>query len=81
MKFFAYILKSQKTGNYYYGSTSDLDNRLNKHNQGKVKSTKARRPWIIHYVEEFNTRSEAAKREFFFKSVNGYIFLKAHNII
>jgi putative endonuclease len=62
---FAYILKSEKTGRYYYGSTSDLEQRLKNHNSGKVKSTKSGRPWVIHYYETFESKEEALKRELF----------------
>ncbi|WP_394373211.1 GIY-YIG nuclease family protein [Pedobacter agri] len=55
--------------------------RLIKHNKGDVKSTKGRRPFIIHFYEVFDTRSEAFKREQYYKSVNGYIYLKEQNII
>ncbi|RZJ73767.1 MAG: GIY-YIG nuclease family protein [Flavobacterium sp.] len=79
--FYSYILKSLKDGRYYYGSTENLDLRLIKHNKGDVKSTKGRRPFIIHFYEVFGTRSEAFKREQYYKSVNGYIYLKEQNII
>ena len=52
-------------GNYYYGSTDDAEKRLAQHNAGKVRYTKGRRPWIIHYIEEFDSRSDAVKREQF----------------
>jgi putative endonuclease len=81
LPFFAYILKSGKTGTYYYGSTEDLQKRLLEHNKGKVRYTKGRRPWNIHYFEEFGSRSEAYKRELFFKSLDGYHFLKERQII
>jgi len=79
--FYSYILKSLKDGRYYYGSTENLDLRLIKHNKGDVKSTKGRIPFIIHFYEVFGTRSEAFKREQYYKSVNGYIYLKEQNII
>ncbi|MBN1143901.1 MAG: GIY-YIG nuclease family protein [Bacteroidales bacterium] len=81
MKFYAYILKSLSYGNYYYGSTNDLEKRINQHNNGQMKYTKGRRPWVLHYFEEFDTRSEAQKREYFFKSIEGYKYLKQANII
>jgi putative endonuclease len=81
MPFFTYILKSESHGNYYYGSTKNLDNRIKEHNSGKVRYTKGRRPWVLHYYEVFNSRPEAAKREHFFKSVEGYKFLKSKGII
>ncbi|BDQ03191.1 GIY-YIG nuclease family protein [Ignavibacterium sp.] len=79
--YFTYILKSIKTNRFYYGHTQNLSERLNYHNIGKVKSTKAFRPWIIHYFESFETRSEAYRRELFFKSKDGKEWLRANNII
>ncbi|RQV92280.1 MAG: hypothetical protein EH224_15980, partial [Calditrichaeota bacterium] len=35
--YFAYILNSLRDGTYYYGSTSDLQDRLRKHNSGKMR--------------------------------------------
>lgn len=80
MKYYAYILKSEKTGTYYYGSTSDLQARLKYHNAGRVKSTKSKRPWVIHYFEEYETHGEALRQERFFKSIEGYLFLKQNGI-
>lgn len=79
--YFAYILQSESHGTYYYGSTTDVDNRLRQHNSGKVRYTKGRRPWKLHYVEVLATRSEAMKREKFFKSIEGYRYLKESDII
>ena len=79
--FYSYILRSLKDGKYHYGSAEDLDLRLAKHNKGDVRSTKGRRPLVLHYFEAFETRSEAFKREHFFKSIEGYIFLKQNSII
>lgn len=75
-----YILKSLKDGTYYYGSTSDLDKRLKYHNSGKSRYTKRKLPWVIHYTESFETKTEAIKREIFFKSIDGYIWLKENGI-
>jgi putative endonuclease len=81
MEYFTYILKSNSYNTFYYGSTQDLDKRLSEHNKGKVRYTKGRRPWTLHYFETFKSRSEAMKREKFFKSIEGYRFLKENNII
>ena len=81
MKFYTYILKSLKDGRYYYGSTSDLTKRLVKHNKGDVRATKARRPLEVIYFEEFDSRSEAFMREHFFKSIDGYNWLKEQKIL
>jgi putative endonuclease len=79
--FYTYILKSLKDGLYYYGSTSNLKSRLKEHNYGHVKSTKGHRPYKIHYYEIFETKTEALKRELFFKSIDGYNWLKDKEII
>ena len=81
MLFFAYILKSEYDGTHYYGSSKDLDKRLDDHNKGRVRYTKGRRPWKLIYKEAFNIRSDAVKRELFFKSVDGYKELKNKGII
>ena len=81
MKYVAYILKSESLGTYYYGSTKNIEHRLMAHNKGKVRYTKGRRAWVVHYYEVFESRSGAYSRELFFKSVDGYRFLKAQQII
>jgi putative endonuclease len=63
MVYFVYILQSLKDGSYYVGSTQDLDERINRHNGGRSKYTKAKRPWKMVYHEEFPDRSSALKRE------------------
>jgi len=77
----AYILKSLKDNRYYYGSCEDLNKRLANHNSCKVKATKYRVPFVVHYFEELETRSEAYKREMFFKTIEGYQRLKEKRII
>ncbi len=79
--FYAYILKSLKDGGFYYGSSNDLEERLKNHNSGKVKYTKGHKPYLLHYKESFETRREAMSREKFFKSIDGYIWLKSKKII
>ncbi len=81
MKFYAYVLQSISHKTFYYGSTKDIESRLREHNSGKVRYTKGRMPWILVYFEEFETRGEAMKRELFFKTIDGYNFLKRNNII
>jgi putative endonuclease len=81
MAFFAYILKSEIVKRHYYGHSKNIEIRLKEHNSGKVRSTKFYRPWKLIYSEEFDTKSEAYIREMFFKSIEGYQFLKSKNII
>ena len=80
MSHFVYVLRSLKSGRRYIGSTSDLTKRLQNHNAGKVRSTKFYRPYEIIYREVFPTKTEALKREKFFKTIDGYNFLKSLNL-
>lgn len=62
-KYFTYILKCND-GSLYTGYTVNLEKRLASHNSGKgAKYTRARRPVELIYYEEFDTKSEALKRE------------------
>ncbi|XOV66583.1 MAG: GIY-YIG nuclease family protein [Fluviicola sp.] len=63
LKYSVYILYSQTHDRYYVGQTNNLENRIERHNNGYVKSTKAYRPWIIVYTEEFLERTPAVRRE------------------
>ena len=81
MDYYVYILKSETHGTYYYGSAKDVQKRLKEHNAGRVRYTKGRMPWVLHYKEVFSNRSEARKREYYFKTVEGYRFLKSKGII
>ena len=81
LSYFVYILKSVSSNSYYFGHCENLIIRLKRHNQGKVRSTKNKRPWLLHYSEEFSTKSEAFQREIFFKSFEGRQWLIRQRII
>jgi len=61
--FYMYIIKSLNFDSYYTGQCSDIKIRLERHNGGHSKSTKAKAPWKLIYFEEFQSRSEAVRRE------------------
>ena len=69
--YIVYILKSRVAGRYYVGSTSNLDDRIIRHNQGRNKSTKAYRPWNVILTEEYEIKEEALKRERQIKKYKG----------
>jgi putative endonuclease len=71
LDYFIYIIYSESFDRYYVGLSKDIDSRLKTHNSGKVKSTKAFKPWILVHTEQFETRIEARKREKYFKSSAG----------
>lgn len=62
-KNYIYILECSD-GTLYTGWTNDLEKRVAAHNSGKgAKYTRARRPCRLVYYEEYETKSEALKRE------------------
>jgi len=71
-----YILQSLKDNRTYVGSTDNFERRFKQHNSGLVKSTKYRIPFKLLLKEEFNTGSEAKKREIWWKSGVGRRKLK-----
>jgi putative endonuclease len=63
MPFHVYILQSLKDGSYYIGSTNNLKDRVERHNQGRSGYTKGKMPWKLVYYEEHTDRSNAVRRE------------------
>jgi putative endonuclease len=72
-----YVLRSLVNGRMYIGYSEDLEERLNSHNSGKVRSTKAYKPYSVVFKEEFENKTEARKRELFLKSGKGREFIKS----
>lgn len=60
---FLYILKNEKTGRYYIGSTIDLVRRLKEHLSGKTRTTKILKTDILVYKEEYKSITDARIRE------------------
>ena len=61
--YYFYILKCSD-GSYYSGSTTNLENRIKAHNQGRGASyTAKRRPVQLLYHEKFGNLDVAVKRE------------------
>jgi len=61
--YYVYILESLTNGDYYKGSTENYLKRLEEHNSGESQYTRSQRPWKLVFVQVFNTKSEALKRE------------------
>jgi len=69
--YYVYILKSEKTGKLYKGSTEDLKQRVIDHNRGKTVSTRHGKPWKLMYYEAFVSKEDARREELFLKSGKG----------
>ena len=77
---FIYILYSLKDHKLYKGYTSNLENRLKKHNSGGSKSTAKRKPFVLTHVEQFENKADALKRERYLKTLEGGSELKDYLI-
>ena len=76
-EFVVYILYSHKYNKTYVGFTSNLIERFKSHNSiGTSGYTIKFRPWIVIYVDFFNNKSEALKKEKYFKSGIGREFIR-----
>ena len=82
--YFAYVLENQK-GNHYTGSTSDIDDRLEMHNDTTLEKARFHRttykkgPWKLIFSKEFTTREDATRFEKFLKTGAGRDWLEPHN--
>ena len=61
--YYVYVLKSEKDGTTYIGSTEYLERRIEEHNKGKTKSIKHKLPVALVYYEAYLTKTLALKRE------------------
>ncbi|MEB2774247.1 GIY-YIG nuclease family protein [Algoriphagus sp. D3-2-R+10] len=76
-EFVVYVLFSRSSGRTYTGMTSDLITRFHFHNSKSTKGFTLRyRPWIVIYVEFFQLKKDAMKREKELKSGKGREWIK-----
>jgi putative endonuclease len=61
--YFLYILFSPKLNKYYIGFTTDIQDRIRKHNSNHKGFTGGIGDWQLAYSEEFDNKTEAMKRE------------------
>ena len=68
--FFVYIVICSD-GTLYTGFSTNVEERIEKHNRGKgAKYTRNRRPVKLLYIEEYPTKSLAMKREYQIKQLS-----------
>ena len=60
---------------FYIGHTANLEDRLNRHNEGRSKYTKHGVPWVVVYSKTFETRSEAYQHETYIKKQKSKDFI------
>ena len=71
---YTYILWSLKSKIFYYGSTENLNKRLNEHNKGLSKATKPHLPWRLVFAAAFENKKLAEDFERYLKSGSGKAF-------
>ncbi|OGE92804.1 MAG: excinuclease ABC subunit C [Candidatus Doudnabacteria bacterium RIFCSPHIGHO2_02_FULL_48_21] len=74
--FYTYILLSAKDGKLYTGSTKNLRKRFKEHQDGKVFSTKSRRPLTLIYYEACTREEDARRREKVLKSFRSKMLIR-----
>lgn len=76
---YVYILESQLEPDHFYtGSTTNLANRLKKHNEGGCPHTAKFRPWEYKNYFAFNSKEKALRFEKYLKSGSGREFARRH---
>jgi putative endonuclease len=73
---YVYVMRSERDGKFYVGYTSDLRKRVKPHNEGRVLSTRTRRPFELVYYEACLARGDALKREKYLKTAYGKRYIK-----
>ncbi|OGM04602.1 hypothetical protein A2715_02315 [Candidatus Woesebacteria bacterium RIFCSPHIGHO2_01_FULL_39_32] len=72
MKFFyVYVLHNSSKNFIYVGYSENLKQRIQEHNEGKVKSTKAYTPLKLIFYEAYPSKSDAKRREKYLKTNKG----------
>lgn len=66
-----------KDGKFYIGYTQNMKKRLEGHNEGRVESTKYRRPFKLLYYEASFNKDDALKREKYLKTTYGYRYIRS----
>ncbi|WP_248574833.1 GIY-YIG nuclease family protein [Flavobacterium sp. H122] len=68
--FYVYIIFSASKDVYYKGFTSNLNDRLMKHNSGESTYTSSASDWVLVYSKSFETKTDALKEEKRLKKLN-----------
>lgn len=67
---YVYIIECSD-GSYYTGYTTDVERRVEEHNDGTgAKYTRGRTPVTLQHVESFDSQSAAMKREYDIKQLS-----------
>ncbi len=73
---YVYVLQSEKDARLYTGCTKDLKKRKQLHDEGRVESTRARRPLKLVYYEYCLKQEDAYHREKYLKTTYGKRYIR-----
>jgi putative endonuclease len=73
---YVYVLLSEMDGQFYTGATANLKKRVREHREGRVSSTRKRRPVTLIYYEACISREDAFRREKYLKTGMGKRYLR-----
>ncbi len=74
--YYTYVLQSLKDNQFYAGFTENLKLRFEHHSKGRIESTQQRRLLKLVYYEACLHIKDAIRREKYFKTYHGKMFLK-----
>ncbi len=75
--YFTYAIKSKNKNYIYVGISNNPERRIEQHNLGYNRTTKAYRPFNILLIEKYKDRIDARQREIYLKSGCGKEYLKS----
>jgi putative endonuclease len=61
--YYVYLIQSEKDGKLYIGQSSNLIDRLQRHNENRTVYTRYKGPWKLIGYKTYVNRSEAIKAE------------------
>jgi len=75
--YFVYIIQSEKyPTRFYTGFTTDVEKRLEAHNNGQSTHTSKFKPWRLKTYLAFSDKEQALKFERYSKTPSGRAFAK-----
>ena len=75
--YYVYILYSADFNKSYVGYSQNIERRMREHNFTETQGFTLRyRPWVLIYTETLETKTDALKREKYYKSGVGRVKLK-----
>jgi len=68
--YYVYAIQSNVKHWVYIGLTKDVNNRVERHNSGRERTTKSYRPFQLIFVQEYSDRKSARDAEKYLKIRN-----------